>query len=300
MESIAYTHIVDKYEKKNFSAKFERMFSFVPQMGCIVVSGGDALTFLQGQVTCDMKSVKKGAWQLGAFCNQKGRIYATFLATAWQDGFLLCAPRETIEPALTHLHKYAVFSKVSLADASEQFALMVIKGDAPEVEPVGPLPFSDSPYALHVVEVDAIETTLTMLEQTHEGVSSVLWQHACYELGLAMVQAPLVGEFTPQMIGYDKCGGVSFEKGCYTGQEIIARTHYRGKAKFALYRVTLRGDDVDSLTIGAEVMNDEQKGVGHLVEFVASESESAIGLAVLKIDVEPPLRIGADVEVEIA
>ncbi|RMF19332.1 MAG: folate-binding protein [Gammaproteobacteria bacterium] len=198
-------------------------------LAVIEASGPDTERFLQGQLTCDVSALKTGEGTWGGCCTPKGRLVAVFqLIRLADDRFALVLPAETVSPCLAHLNKYRVFFKVTL---STETPLQVICAEASE-----PLP-----------------DTCTLLPPRVSG-----WQHALLpgngtssdddlsrsllvaelRAGLPVILPATSGEFIPQAVGLDTLGGVSFSKGCYTGQEVVARTHYKGKTKKHLALLT--------------------------------------------------------------
>lgn len=169
------------------------------RLGAIQVVGPDAEKFLQGQLTCDVHTLSFSgreapeSGQLGAYCNQQGRVQATFRLFPIPDGYRLQLPLEMVQPTLALLTRYALFSKITITET-----------DAVNVHPDWPL-----------TDIQA---------------------------GIAMIYPETVGLFTPNMLNYPALGGVSFNKGCYLGQEVVARTHYLGAPKKQLYRAEIVTD----------------------------------------------------------
>lgn len=173
--------------------------------GLISVAGLDAEKFLQGQLTCNVAEVDETRFSLGACCNPQGRIIATFRLFKFQGAYYLFLPRESMALALNHLQKYAIFSKVKL-------------------------------------EEDTSEGTLNIIQQQLDYTDDHAWQLQNIHAGIAEIYPETSGQFTPHDINYPKLNGVSFNKGCYTGQEIIARMEYRGKLKQRLYQAEFKGN----------------------------------------------------------
>lgn len=208
------------------------------------VSGPDAIKFLQGQVTCDLRRLEQQDHLLGSHCNAKGRMISSFtLATCGSEGQLGLRLRANLaDKALAALRKYIVFSKARVDFAS--LAPMTILG------PLNHLPFANLPapgkslllgdtvllrHAEEHLEIWTQEATVEQFWQqltpTCELASDAELERLWVERGLAEVQEASSEEFVPQMFNYHLIDGVSFKKGCYTGQEIIARMQYRGQLK---------------------------------------------------------------------
>ncbi len=227
--------------------------------GVLAVRGPDADKFLQGQLTCNLNYLKDGSASLGTRCTPKGRMVSSFRILPDRDGFLLAMASELIEPQQTDLKKFAAFSKSQLSDESGVWSRFgLVGGDAALAD----LGLDLSPEAGRVVRNGAL------IAIRLEGGRAELWAPAeqaetlRIQLASRLPQAPLerwllaqiragIGQvfgatrelFIPQMINLQAVGGVSFKKGCYSGQEIVARMQYLGKLKRRLYRLTLDGSE---------------------------------------------------------
>lgn len=226
--------------------------------GVLAVRGPDASKFLQGQLTCNLNYLSDSQSSLGARCNQKGRMQSSFRILLEGDGCLLAMARELIEPQLADLKKYAVFSKAKLADesaswarfglADAQVALSGLGLELPEED--GSVARADGLIALRVSSQRAelwvpAERAASLRQQLAaqlpEGELNQ-WLLGQVRAGLGQVMPETRELFIPQMLNLQAVGGVSFKKGCYTGQEIVARMQYLGKLKRRLYRLALPGD----------------------------------------------------------
>ncbi|WP_337154055.1 YgfZ/GcvT domain-containing protein [Pseudomonas protegens] len=226
--------------------------------GVLAVRGPDASKFLQGQLTCNLNYLSDSQSSLGARCNQKGRMQSSFRILLEGDGCLLAMARELIEPQLADLKKYAVFSKAKLADesaswarfglADAQVALSGLGLELPEED--GSVARADGLIALRVSNQRAelwvpAERAASLRQQLAaqlpEGELNQ-WLLGQVRAGLGQVMPETRELFIPQMLNLQAVGGVSFKKGCYTGQEIVARMQYLGKLKRRLYRLALPGD----------------------------------------------------------
>ncbi|MEN5254851.1 folate-binding protein YgfZ [Pseudomonas protegens] len=226
--------------------------------GVLAVRGPDASKFLQGQLTCNLNYLSDSQSSLGARCNQKGRMQSSFRILLEGDGCLLAMARELIVPQLADLKKYAVFSKAKLADesaswarfglADAQVALSGLGLELPEED--GSVARADGLIALRVSSQRAelwvpAERAASLRQQLAaqlpEGELNQ-WLLGQVRAGLGQVMPETRELFIPQMLNLQAVGGVSFKKGCYTGQEIVARMQYLGKLKRRLYRLALPGD----------------------------------------------------------
>jgi folate-binding protein YgfZ len=230
-------------------------FSVLSHEGVLAVRGSDASKFLQGQLTCNLNYLDQAHASLGARCTQKGRMQSSFRILLQGDGCLLAMVRELIEPQLADLKKYAVFSKSKLTDESAAWvrfglqqadALLADLGLAlgadtdamAQHEALLAVRVSPGRAELWVPAEQAAEVQAKLAAQLPEAPLDA-WLLGQVRAGIGQVMAPTRELFIPQMLNLQAVGGVSFKKGCYTGQEIVARMQYLGKLKRRLYRVAL-------------------------------------------------------------
>jgi folate-binding protein YgfZ len=230
-------------------------FCTLSHEGVLAVRGVDAGKFLQGQLTCNIDYLGDAKATLGARCTQKGRMQSSFRILPEGDGYLLAMASELIEAQLLDLKKYAVFSKSKLTDESASWVRFGVNNGDNALTALG-LDLSQDTDAVarandviairvsparaelwvRADQADAIRTTLA--ESLTEG-SLNDWLLGQIRAGLGQVFGPTREALIPQMINLQAVGGVSFKKGCYTGQEIVARMQYLGKLKRRLYRLNL-------------------------------------------------------------
>jgi len=210
----------------------------------IAVTGDDATPFLQGQLTNDVAALNPGQAQWTGWCSPKGRLIASLLLARTSDGYLAMLPAELAPAIAKKLSMYVLRSKVKVADASAAYARygVVGAGSAEAVRSLGgdgallAIPVADD---VHVVIVPHGDARLEALRRATTPAGHEAWTLALIHAGIPTVVAATQEEFVPQMANFDLIGGVSFRKGCYTGQEIVARTQYRGilKKRMALAHV---------------------------------------------------------------
>ncbi|SFC23977.1 hypothetical protein SAMN05216344_11213 [Polaromonas sp. OV174] len=215
-------------------------------LGVIRVAGEDAVKFLQGQLTQDVALLGLSEARLAAFCNAKGRMQASFLLfkRSNEDILLLCS-RDILAATLKRLSMFVLRAKAKLSDATGDFSLYGLVGNAIEsVAGNGQLawgktdigeanlivlyPGSAQPRALWCAPADAPRPTGQPLDIG-------LWHWLSVQSGIAMITQPIFEAFVPQMLNYESVGGVNFKKGCYPGQEIVARSQFRGTLKRRAY-----------------------------------------------------------------
>ncbi|WP_459199987.1 CAF17-like 4Fe-4S cluster assembly/insertion protein YgfZ [Pseudomonas tremae] len=273
-------------------------FCTLSHEGVLAVRGVDAGKFLQGQLTCNLNYLNEDRSSLGARCTQKGRMQSSFRIAFDGDGCLLAMASELIEAQLLDLRKYAVFSKSKLTDESSAWvrfglqdgdgALVSLGLDLPQetdavVRSQDMLAIRVSPARaeLWVRAEQADDIRSRLASQLAEGPLND-WLLGQVRAGIGQVFGSTREEFIPQMINLQAVGGVSFKKGCYTGQEIVARMQYLGKLKRRLYRLTLQGDQVPEP--GTAVFSPvHASAVGNIV--IAAQAGQAVELlAVLQGD----------------
>jgi folate-binding protein YgfZ len=227
----------------------------------IGISGDDAAAFLHGQFTNDVEALAEGQAQWNGWCTAKGRLLATFLLARRADGFLLMLPAEIAEPVRKRLQMFVLRSKVKLEDAGVKWRRFGITG--PGGEGVVAAHFGSAPALLHATahdETEVIRVTpsafvvlapVTTAPDTWEALAApammtdtVGWDRELIRAGIPTIVAATQEAFVPQMVNFELLGGVSFKKGCYPGQEIVARMHYRGGLKRRMALAHLDGPEV--------------------------------------------------------
>lgn len=257
------------------------------QSQLLLVKGPDAIKFLQGQVTCDLRELNAPITRLGAQCNPKGRILLSFRSLQINpETIALRIPSSMMEKAKSSLGKYIVFSKAKLHDESEYLLYGLYGGDAQQIATrvFGALPATIDSWIekdgniliqlaqnqfecwIKLANATSFEQQLAGLTQTG---SQNEWDLLNIRAGIADICPETFELFTPQEVNYQLINGVNFRKGCYTGQEIVARLHYRGKLKRHMYRFSLKGNQLPapgSLVINAST----RQACGYLVNAAVS------------------------------
>jgi len=263
------------------------------------VSGDDAETFLQGQTTCDFHDVTAGHWRLGAHCNAKGRIQASFRALRQNGDFLLLLPRGQGAPTRAALGKYALFSKVELTLDTELHPLALLGPDAARLSETllgcapgqdayqtgtyGPvLRLRENAFLALIPGARAPELMNALKAAQVRLAGDNAWWLAEIQAGVAQIPADLNEQWIPQEINYDLINGVSFRKGCYKGQEIVARIHYRGQTKVRAHLLQI--ENANDASPGARILNSKGDSVGTLLQTAYVNERTVLGLAVLKTD----------------
>ena len=231
-------------------------------LGVIRAQGDDAAQFLQGQLTQDFALLDTTHARLAGYCTAKGRLLASFIGFKSAPGeILLLCSRDILATTLKRLSMFVLRAKVKLSDASDEFMLRGLVGDAASalIDPALPpwtriesgaaslvqlYPALGQVRALWIAPLGRPEPVAPELE-------SELWQWSEVRSGIATVTLPIVEAFVPQMLNYESVGGVSFKKGCYPGQEVVARSQFRGTLKRRVYLV----HGAAAMTAGQEVFH---------------------------------------------
>lgn len=253
-------------------------------LGFLKISGLQSTEFLQGQLSCDVTEVTSTQSRLGAHCNAQGRMLTTFRLFYRTPHYYLILPQIMVHWLLKDLSKYAPFYKVNLQDASAMFEK---KGLAhPNLsEDLRSFP----EFKLEQNEVYTNQTTtllsipgiiprvmiLSTACNTREDHTSLkpfsYWEALDIKSGIATLMPETRGLFTPHHLHYPQQGGVSFTKGCYTGQEVIARMHYLGKLKQQLCKFTFCSQH--SFPPGTDLVDQAGKIQGTLVNTSSNDHE---------------------------
>jgi folate-binding protein YgfZ len=279
-------------------------------LGLLEISGADAVTFLQGQVTNDVKLLIGNNAHYSAYCNPKGRMLALFLAFAHGDYLHLQCNRELLEPIVKRLKMYVMRSKVGIKDVSDTILKFGING--PEaasilVRSLSKIPTQD--YELVSLEnatilklpavgnnarfeifTDATNAPIIWgaLKTQCQVVEKPYWDWLEIQAGIPDIELKTQEQFVPQMLNLDILNGINFKKGCYTGQEIVARTHYLGSVKRRTYLTNIPSESqTDSAPqAGDKVVDAAKNEVGQIVRVAANTSNSFDALVEMRIDAQ--------------
>jgi len=272
------------------------------------ISGPDSEKFLQGQLTCDIQEVIKNGSSIGAHCNPKGSILSTMRVIKYHNSYLLRTNSENFEQTLNGLNKYMMFSKANSTDISSSRVGFGVFGDQASdflIAEFDNAPLTDNqviasnntvivkvPGDRYEVwmEVNKAKQWLSCAAVQEKLLSSSHWRKLDIINGIADIYPASSGDFIPQMCNLQAVDGVSFQKGCYTGQEIITRLHFRGKLNKQLVLATLLQTQPQlSLSIGQNIVNSDQKTVGKLLQSSCVENECYLQLIINHRDAEQSL-----------
>jgi tRNA-modifying protein YgfZ len=260
-------------------------------LGLLALSGEDATTFLQGQVTNDVKALTGNNAHFSGYCSPKGRLLALFLAFSYNNTLYLQFNQSLLAPIMQRLKMYVMRAKVDIQDVSSSFIRLGING--PEASVILEKVFSAVPteeYAtLPIIkEQQSVGTVIRLpsivdhqrfeiiidaahaqdawdaLKGSCQLVGKPCWDWLDIQTGLPDIVEQTQEQFVPQMLNIDCLNGINFKKGCYTGQEIVARTHYLGKIKRRTYLASMVTDQIPNA--GDKVMDGDGNEVGLIVK----------------------------------
>lgn len=228
----------------------DHLITALPHLATLQITGSDANTFLQGQLSCDINELTESKSFFTAFCNAKGRTISTLLVIKRTNDFILLLPTELLEKVSKKLQMYIMRSDVQLKNMQDDLCLIGTNTtntfpDFPQenftVSHKNGAIFIKLPFGINrcLIISPASEAISLWKDLTSDSglvpCHSSLWVEQDISAGIPWLSQKNSEEYIPQMLNIDKLGGISYTKGCYTGQEIIARTHYLGKAKRELF-----------------------------------------------------------------
>jgi tRNA-modifying protein YgfZ len=259
------------------------------RLAAIMVSGADARAYLQGQLTADLDTLDANRVQLACCNSPQGRVQAVFWMMERGDGIALVLPAALVEATLLRLRKYVLRAKAKL--------------EAPKYLQLAVAPRSALPADVTLADGVAHREIDGVSYFTLPGIDDVMllgafaapvdaavehrWHASFVRAGLPQVYSETHEAFVAQMLNLDLLGGISFEKGCYTGQEIIARAHFRGTVKRRMFLFHSAGA---APAPGTRVLSGEQHA-GEVVDAVTTEDGCDVLAVVSMAQVGSPLRV---------
>jgi folate-binding protein YgfZ len=254
------------------------MFTPLTELGLIAASGDEAASFLHSQLTNDVSHLNERTARLAGYCSPKGRLLATFLVWKRGETIFLQLPRELQAPIQKRLQMFVLRAKVKLSDATPDHALIGLAGAGAEtfLQPrFGKLPSAPfdvaSADAGVLIRLPGVSGTSSAsrfqwitspesavaawpdLERAMKRADAAAWRRMDIEAGIPQILPATQEQFVPQMINFELVGGVNFKKGCYPGQEIVARSQYLGKLK---RRMCLASVETPDVAPGTEVFSE--------------------------------------------
>jgi len=275
----------------------------------LAITGPDAQTFLQGQLTTDLREVTPAQSRLGCLLNLKGRAQISGRLLAWPDGYVLLLPEAQFEPARARLGKYGVFSKISLKELPLRTQGLLGHGALHRAASLGlaipathhtdatdtsvqacsgdtlPLRIRLPGQARGLLLSVADETPVLADTSTVPGAAWQVWESAAICAGEWTLDIAETEQFQPQEMDYHALHGVSYQKGCYLGQEIVARLYFRGQLKTELsaWQVLHANTDIKA---GDDLLDTDGTRVGEVIRAAWNGNGDAVMLALSKRDHE--------------
>lgn len=220
----------------------------LPHWGLMRASGADAATFLQGQLTNDVAHMLPSQARLAGFCSPKGRLQASFVVCRLgPDDFLLACSASVLPTTVKRLSMFVLRAKCRLTDATHEFALRGMIGPSALAlignTPIWGVQETDGGRLVRLPDVDGVARYWMIsgasvapehaVSERSPGFDA--WRELEVRSGVPSIEAATVDRFVPQMLNYELIGGVDFAKGCYPGQEVVARSQYRGTLKRRMF-----------------------------------------------------------------
>lgn len=254
------------------------------QYGLLLAAGEDARAFLHAQLTNDVEGLAAGHARYAGWCSAKGRLLATFLVVPHASGFLLQLSRDLVPAVAKRLQMFILRSKVKLSDVSNEWLQFGVWGPGSGE----PLSVSEGDGSVTVrIEPDRslVLAPGSAASRFPPNAPPDEWMLAEVRAGRPLIAQATQDQFVPQMVNLELTGGVDFHKGCYPGQEIVARAQYRGAVKRRMVR--LRGA---ALQPGQELYSDDAPGQASGTVVNAAGDESLAVLQTSAIEAKAPIR----------
>lgn len=266
--------------------------------GLIQFSGDDALSFLQSQLSCDIREISSELVQHGGYCTSKGRVLASFLLWQKNQIVLMQLPINLVASTIKRLSPYILRSKVQLTDMSNIMIRIGVSGPnasalAAELyrsannseqvidEEISMLHVAHNRMEL-ITSVENAPVVWERLSQNTTPVGAACWDWLDIQSGIPIILPETQEAFLPQMINLDAIGGISFKKGCYPGQEIVARTQYLGKLKRRMFLVHLATTETVKASDALYSADMADQSCGNIVNIAPSPRGGYDALAVIQ------------------
>lgn len=253
-------------------------FTAAVHLGTLAIEGADAAYFLHNQLTNDVLGLDDNTARLAGYCSPKGRLLATLLLWKSEDHIFLSLPREILPGIQKRLQMFVMRAKVTITDVSDSRIMLGLQAPSTEILqrlfptlPQHPYAVSHSETGTLIRLADALQLpryywignvkqagdAWRFLIQSMPAASTALWRWTDIMAGVPQIMQATQEQFVPQMINFEAVGGVNFRKGCYPGQEIVARSQYLGKFKRRMFVATADTTDIHA---GTEVFSSQDPG----------------------------------------
>ena len=241
---------------------------FMPlnDLGILQISGDDAQSFLQNLTTNDVVSLAKNQSQLSGICSAKGRLFAIFQLVRREGDYYVILPKSMLNILQPRLSLYILRSNVVISDLSDSLTCIGL-ASTDKLKSLDGVYFSlpfDSSRAMYIVEHQHADNALERLRnEGWEVASEDDWKSLDIKAGIPSIVPETKEIFTPQQVNFDLINGVSFNKGCYPGQEIVARLHYLGTPSRRMFLATIKADTLPDT--GDAIITPSGDLAGHIV-----------------------------------
>jgi folate-binding protein YgfZ len=263
----------------------------------ISLSGTDKLSYLHGQITQDLNKLTPSNYLWAGHCNAKGKLWGVFKLFSHQNNYYLAGSQPEVAQSLSELKKYAVFANVDISLSSNR--LIGLLGDdlSPLLDQLA-INFTADETACDFPSGKALKLApnrvLLMVDNSFslpDTVSTLdncaLWQTASINAAEPQLNSEAIGEYVPQMLNLQAIGGISFKKGCYTGQETVARMKYLGKNKRAMYIVSGRSEgELAELELETQLGENWRRASKLIAQSFNENNNTLTGLVVLPNDTQ--------------
>jgi folate-binding protein YgfZ len=269
--------------------------------GVIQLTGEARTSYLQGQITADINQLTDNNALLACHCDFKGKVWSVFYTLAWMDSILLITHNSVLDKSLSELNKYGVFAKVDITNKSDEWQITGGSGALFEnavKELFSELPTTDrkvlsNGYGL-VMSIEQPEQRYLVLQPSNAekqltcdlAQDDALWEIADIRAGLGDIRETTINEYVPQMLNLQALHAIDFEKGCYMGQEVVARTKYLGRNKRAGFILVAESENIDFAGEQLEYQIGENWRPGGKILRSSADSGQTWAFAVLAIDTD--------------
>ena len=282
------------------STRFNTIISDLSHFGLIRFYGEDATSFLQGQLSCDVGKIDFCTAQYGSYCTPKGRMLASPLILQNPTGYLMQIPVSLLVTLEKRLSMYVLRSKVRLNNESDTHVRIGVAGDhateaVKEIFGAAPDQFlsviNNTQGSIICLAQNRFEIITTpehaprhweYLKKYATPVGRFCWDWLEIKAGIPIITPATQEQFVPQMTNLEAIGGISFQKGCYPGQEIVSRTQYLGKIKRRMYLANI--STKEPISAGDELYSNNKQACGMIVNAAPSPEGGYDVLAVIQID----------------